>query len=63
MLVDITKNTDDELALEDVDVLWAIRILLVTDFICGMTDSYAAHIYQQLLGINIYKLFYSIKNI
>ncbi|SCK04257.1 Deoxyguanosinetriphosphate triphosphohydrolase [uncultured Clostridium sp.] len=29
------------------------RILLVTDFICGMTDSYAAHIYQQLLGMNI----------
>lgn len=39
------------------------RILLVTYFICGMTDSYAAQIYQQLLGINIYKLFYSIKNI
>lgn len=29
------------------------RLLLVTDFICGMTDSYAAHIYQQLLGMNI----------
>lgn len=29
------------------------RLLLVTDFICGMTDSYAAHIYKQLMGMNI----------
>lgn len=29
------------------------RLLLVTDFICGMTDSYAAHLYQQLLGMKI----------
>ena len=27
------------------------RLLLVTDFICGMTDSYAAYIYQELNGI------------
>lgn len=29
------------------------RLLLVTDFICGMTDSYAAYIYQELRGIKI----------
>jgi dGTPase len=29
------------------------RLLLVTDFICGMTDSYAAYIYQTLKGIEI----------
>ena len=29
------------------------RLLLVTDFICGMTDSYAAYIYQELKGIKI----------
>ena len=29
------------------------RLLLFTDFICGMTDSYAAQIYQQLTGIKI----------
>lgn len=29
------------------------RLLLVTDFICGMTDSYAAHIYHELLGMRI----------
>ena len=29
------------------------RILLVTDFICGMTDSYAAQLYQDLKGINV----------
>lgn len=27
------------------------RLLLVTDFICGMTDSYAAYLYQELNGI------------
>ena len=29
------------------------RILLVTDFICGMTDSYAAQLYQDLTGMNV----------
>ena len=29
------------------------RLLLVTDFICGMTDSYAAYLYQQLEGIKV----------
>lgn len=29
------------------------RLLLVTDFICGMIDSYAAYIYQELLAIKV----------
>ncbi|MGL5676424.1 MAG: deoxyguanosinetriphosphate triphosphohydrolase, partial [Cellulosilyticaceae bacterium] len=29
------------------------KLLLVTDFICGMTDSYAAELYQQLTAINL----------
>lgn len=29
------------------------RLLLVTDFICGMTDSYAAQLYQDIKGINV----------
>ena len=29
------------------------KLLLVTDYICGMTDSYAAHIYKELKGIRI----------
>lgn len=28
-----------------------LRLLLVTDFVCGMTDSYAKRIYQELSGI------------
>ena len=28
-----------------------LRLLLVTDFICGMTDSYAKRVYQELNGI------------
>ena len=28
-----------------------LRLLLVTDFICGMTDSYAKQLYQELSGI------------
>ena len=28
-----------------------LRILLVTDFVCGMTDSYAKRSYQELIGI------------
>lgn len=29
-----------------------LRLLLVTDFICGMTDSYAKNLYQELNGLN-----------
>ncbi|MEG0295885.1 MAG: deoxyguanosinetriphosphate triphosphohydrolase [Clostridium sp.] len=29
------------------------RLLLVTDFICGMTDSYAAYIYQELKAMKV----------
>ena len=29
------------------------KLLLVTDFICGMTDSYAATTYRTLNGINL----------
>ncbi|MGL4800511.1 MAG: hypothetical protein ACRCWY_14120, partial [Cellulosilyticaceae bacterium] len=29
------------------------KLLLVTDFICGMTDTYAAELYQQLTAINL----------
>lgn len=28
-----------------------LRLLLVTDFICGMTDSYAKRLYQELNGM------------
>ena len=28
-----------------------LRLLLVTDFICGMTDSYAKGLYQELNGM------------
>ena len=28
-----------------------LRILLVTDYVCGMTDSYAQRLYQELNGI------------
>lgn len=28
-----------------------MRLLLVTDSICGMTDSYAKRLYQELSGI------------
>jgi len=28
------------------------RLLLATDFICGMTDSYAKELYQKLNGID-----------
>ena len=31
----------------DVEKLY-LRILLVTDYICGMTDSYAKRLYQEL---------------
>ena len=30
-----------------------LRLLLVTDFICGMTDSYAADLYQKIKGMNV----------
>ena len=29
-----------------------LRLLLVTDYICGMTDGYAKHIYQEFKGIS-----------
>ena len=29
-----------------------LRLLLVTDFICGMTDSYAKRLYQELKAIS-----------
>lgn len=29
------------------------RLLLVTDFICGMTDSYAAYLYQEIKGMKV----------
>lgn len=29
------------------------KLLLVTDFICGMTDSYAAYLYQEIKGIKV----------
>ena len=28
-----------------------LRLLLVTDYVCGMTDSYAKSLYQQMKGI------------
>lgn len=28
-----------------------LRLLLVTDFICGMTDTYAKRLYQELMGV------------
>ena len=28
-----------------------LRLMLVTDYICGMTDSYAKRLYQELGGI------------
>ena len=28
-----------------------LRLLLVTDYVCGMTDSYAKRMYQELNGI------------
>jgi dGTPase len=28
-----------------------LRLLLVTDYICGMTDTYAKTLYQELCGI------------
>ncbi len=29
-----------------------LRLLLVTDYVCGMTDSYAKRLYQELSGID-----------
>ena len=28
-----------------------LRLLLVTDYVCGMTDSYAKRLYQELNGL------------
>lgn len=36
---------------EDMAMRLYLRMLLVTDFICGMTDSYAKSLYQELGGI------------
>ena len=35
---------------DDTEKLY-LRLLLVTDYICGMTDSYAKDLYQELNGI------------
>ena len=35
---------------DEVEKLY-LRLLLVTDFICGMTDSYAKSLYQELNGL------------
>ena len=29
-----------------------LRLMLVTDYVCGMTDSYAKRLYQELNGID-----------
>ena len=29
-----------------------LRLMLVTDYICGMTDSYAKRLYQEINGID-----------
>ena len=29
-----------------------LRLLLITDFICGMTDSYAKDLYRRLAGLD-----------
>lgn len=34
-----------------------LRLLLVTDYICGMTDSFAKRLYQELLGVSDVGLF------
>ena len=34
----------------DIEKLY-LRLLLVTDYVCGMTDSYAKNLYQELNGI------------
>ena len=35
---------------DEVEKLY-LRLLLVTDYICGMTDSYAKRLYQEMNGI------------
>ena len=39
-------------SLSDVDKLY-LRLLLVTDYVCGMTDGFAKRLYQELMGINM----------
>lgn len=29
-----------------------LRLLLVTDYICGMTDSYVVRLYQEIQGVS-----------
>ena len=38
-------------AVSALETFSAKRLLLVTDYICGMTDSYAKDLYQELNGI------------
>lgn len=35
---------------DDIEKLY-LRLLLATDFICGMTDSYAQRLYRELNGM------------
>ena len=30
-----------------------LRLLLVTDFVCGMTDAYASRLYQEMNGFSL----------
>ena len=41
------EKTDDEITLYE-------KLLLVTDFVSGMTDSYAVDLYQRLSGVKLY---------
>ena len=43
------KNCDSEEELFSYKLY--LRLLLVTDYICGMTDTYAKTLYQELTGI------------
>lgn len=36
---------------EDENTKLYLRLLLITDYICGMTDSYAKNLYQELTGV------------
>ncbi|MFW5794886.1 MAG: deoxyguanosinetriphosphate triphosphohydrolase [Bacillota bacterium] len=40
------RQEDDDISLYD-------KLLLVTDFVCGMTDSYALNLYQKLSGVKL----------
>ena len=49
---DYTKSENAEKDIADLDIYDKIR--LVVDFISGMTDSYAMHLYQELSGIRLH---------